>query len=104
MFIVHLKLRDYCFCPATPEFFRGLAVENTCQPEITFMEALPTLMKIRIFLSRDAHSTKVLHPHEEALLLLPNNLNLGKKPLSTLSPIQSSFQYQKCHNHHCEYE
>ena len=30
------------------------------------------------FLSRDAHTTKVLHPHEEALLLLPNNLNLGK--------------------------
>ena len=32
----------------------------------------------KIFLSRDAHTTKVLHPHEEALLLLPNNLNLGK--------------------------
>ena len=94
MFIVHLKLRDYCFCPATPEFFRGLAVENTCQPEITFMEALPTLMKIRIFLSRDAHSTKVLHPHEEALLLLPNNLNLGKSNITIVIIINVNMSQQ----------
>ena len=36
----------------------------------------------KIFLSRDAHTTKVLHPHEEALLLLPNNLNLGKSNIT----------------------
>ena len=39
----------------------------------------------KIFLSRDAHTTKVLHPHEEALLLLPNNLNLGKSNITIVN-------------------
>ena len=58
------------------------------------MEALPTLMKIRIFLSRDAHSTKVLHPHEEALLLLPNNLNLGKSNITIVIIINVNISQQ----------
>ena len=51
-------------------------------------------MKIRIFLSLDAHSTKVLHPHEEALLLLPNNLNLGKSNITIVILINVNMSQQ----------